>query len=181
MSVSRPIVAGLETAIGIREATDADLPCIAEIFNIVVVNSPYVWMETPVSLDERRGWLEIHRAAGFPVLVATESDSVIGWASLSAYRPASGYRFTREASVHVAERARRRGVARALVEALIALAREREAHAIVASIDSENAPSVALFVRAGFREVARLPEVGRKFGEWRTQLLLLRSLEAPGR
>ena len=167
-------------AIGIREATDADLPSIAEIFNVVVVDSPYVWMETPVSLDERRAWLEVHRASGLPVLVATESDSVIGWASLSVYRPASGYRFTREASVHVAERARRRGVARALIEALIGLARERGVHAIVASIDSENAPSVALFTRAGFREVARLPEVGLKFGAWRTQLLLLRAAEPAG-
>ncbi len=172
---------GPETAIGIREATDADLPSIAEIFNVAVVASPYVWMDTPVTLDERRAWLEVHRASGLPVLVATEGDIVIGWASLSVYRPASGYRFTREASVHVAERARRRGVARALVEALLGMARERGVHTIVASIDSENAASISLFERVGFREVARLPEVGRKFGLWRTQLLLLRAVEAAAR
>lgn len=47
-------------------------------------------------------------------------------------------------------------------------------HAIVASIDSENAPSIALFERFGYVEAARLTEVGRKFERWRTQLLLLK-------
>jgi len=46
----------------------------------------------------------------------------------------------------------------------------------VASIDSENAPSIALFERHGFVEAARLIEVGRKFAAWRTQLLFARTL-----
>jgi L-amino acid N-acyltransferase YncA len=50
----------------------------------------------------------------------------------------------------------------------------REVHAIVASIDSENAPSIALFERFGYVEAAHLAEVGRKFERWRTQLLLLK-------
>ena len=47
-------------------------------------------------------------------------------------------------------------------------------HAIVASIDSENAPSIALFERFGYVEAARPTEVGRKFDRWRTQLLLIK-------
>jgi phosphinothricin acetyltransferase len=55
-------------------------------------------------------------------------------------------------------------------------ARRRGLHVLVASIDSENAPSIALFSRLGFAEAARLREVGRKFDRWRTQLLLARTL-----
>jgi phosphinothricin acetyltransferase len=168
-------------AIGIRDATDADLPALVEIFNHEVVASPYLYVETPVTIDDRRTWLDQHRVAGMPVLVATESGEraeILGYASLSPYRPSSGYRFTGEISVYVAPFAQRRSIGSRLLSSLSDEAQARGLHALVASIDSENAPSVALFERRGFAEVARLVEVGWKFGRWRTQLLFLRILSA---
>ena len=167
------------TAISIREMTDADLPAVLEIFNREVVESPYLYVETPVTLDDRRIWLDQHRAASLPVLVATdlhEPSQVLGYASLSRYRASSGYRFTGEVSVYVAPFAQRRGIAGRLLSALFDEARARDLHVLVASIDSENAPSIALFSRLGFAEAARLREVGRKFDRWRTQLLLAQTL-----
>jgi len=166
----------LTTAISIREATDADLPAVLEIFNREVVASPYLYVETPLTLDDRRAWLEQHRAANLPIVVASEAQLVLAYASLSPYRPSSGYRFTGEVSVYVAPFAQRRGVGGLLVEHVCELARAHGLHALVASIDSENAPSIALFERHGFAESARLAEVGRKFGAWRTQLLFARTL-----
>ena len=165
--------------ISIRAATDADLVFVCEILNAEIAASPFVYAGTPVSLDERRAWLAVHTAAGLPVLVATEANDptrLVGWAALSLYRPSSGYRFTTEASVYIAPFAQRRGIGRRLLARLCDEARGRETHAIVASIDSENAPSIALFEREGFREVGRLDGVGRKFDEWRTQLLFLRTI-----
>jgi len=168
-------------AISIRDAADADLPAALEIFNREVVASPYLYVETPVTIDDRRKWLDQHRVANMPVLVATEPDEpaqILGYASLSPYRPSSGYRFTGEVSVYVAPFAQRRGIGSRLLSSLSDEAQARGLHALVASIDSENAPSVALFERRGFAEVARLVEVGWKFGQWRTQLLFLRILSA---
>jgi len=163
-------------AISIREASDADLPEMLEIFNHEVVESPYLYVETPLTLDDRQAWLNQHRAASLPVLVVTD-PRVLGYASLSPYRPSSGYRFTGEVSVYVAHFAQRRGLGARLLSSLFDEARRRGLHALVASIDSENAPSIALFERCGYAEAARLPEVGRKFDGWRTQLLLIRRLE----
>ena len=165
--------------IGIRAATEADLVFVGEILNAEIEASPYIYAETPVSLDERREWLALHGAADLPIVVATEPDDdsrVLGWASLSMYRPSSGYRLTTEVSVYVAPSAQRRGIGRQLLARLCSEARDRGKHAIVASIDSENAPSIALFAKEGFREVGRLDDVGRKFSAWRTQLLFLRTL-----
>lgn len=159
--------------ISIRDAQDADLPAMAAILNHEIAVSPFVYAEEPVTLDERREWLAKHRSADMPVLVATDAE-LLGWASLSPYRASSGYRFTAEASVYVAESARRRGVAAKLLLALFDAPASRRFHAFVASIDAENSPSVALFETFGFSEAARLPEVGRKFDVWRTQLLLFR-------
>ena len=159
--------------IGVREAMDADLAEMAAILNVEIAASPYVYAENPVTLDERRGWLEEHRRAKLPVLVATDASGVVGWASLSPYRASSGYRFTAEASVYVARTARRRGVGALLLGSLLDGPDAPGFHAVVASIDAENLPSIALFERFGFAEAARLPEVGRKYDRWRTHLLLL--------
>jgi len=162
----------------IRDADERDLPVIAAIFNREIADSAYVYAEAPTTLDDRRAWLQAHRSAGLPVVVATDPGDpaeVFGWAALSPYRPASGYRFTLEASVYVARASHRRGIGRRLVAALDDLARARGARAIIASIDSENAPSIALFERFGYVEAARLADVGRKFERWRTQLLLLKN------
>ena len=161
----------------IRDADERDLPAVASILNLEVAESPYVYLDTPLTLDDRRSWLAMHRSMGLPVFVATDSGGatdVLGWASLSPYRAASGYRFTLEASVYVARHAHRRGIGRRLLAALDDAAGTRGVHAIVASIDSENMPSVALFERFGYFEAARLTEVGRKFEQWRTQLLFLK-------
>ena len=96
----------------LRAADEPDLPAIMAIFNLEIAESPYVYAEAPLTLDDRRSWLQMHRSASLPVVVATDPGSreVLGWASLSPYRAASGYRFTLEASVYVARGAHRRGI-----------------------------------------------------------------------
>ena len=166
-------------AIGIREATDADLPSIVDIVNLAIESSPYVWTEIPTTIDFRRRWLDEHRETNYPVLVAVDPDdaSVLGWSSLSAFRPRDGYRFTAEVSVYVHPRAQRRGVATQLLDALEPMARERPCHALIAVIDAEHIASVALFERFGYVEHGRLPEAGRKFDAWRDEVFLVKLLD----
>jgi len=103
-----------------------------------------------------------------------DSGRVLGWASLSTFRASSGYRFTCEVSVYVVREARRRGVARRLIEQLHVSARELGLQALVAVIDTENAASVRLFEWFGYVEVGRLNDIGRKFGQWRSEVFLLK-------
>jgi phosphinothricin acetyltransferase len=170
-------MSGTRVEVSIRDAASADLPELAAILNHEIAASPFVYMDEPVTLDERHTWLDEHRSSGLPVLVATDDaapESLLGWASLSPYRASSGYRFTAEASIYVARSARGRGVGAALLGALLDASASCAFHALVASIDADNAPSIALFERFGFSEAARLRDVGRKFDRWRTQILYLR-------
>jgi L-amino acid N-acyltransferase len=165
--------------IGIRDMTDADLVSVVEIVNREITDSPYVWGETPVTIDARREWLARHQDLGQPAIVAAtpREGRVLGWASLSTFRPASGYRFTLEASVYVARDAQHRGIGRALVTGLHDRAESTGVHAIVAVIDAENASSINLFRSLGYAEAGRLESIGRKFGVWRDEVFLLRRFE----
>jgi len=71
----------------------------------------------------------------------------------------------------------RRGVGRALIEALLDRARADGVHAVIAGIDAENERSLRFHERLGFVEVARMPEVGRKFDRWLDLVLLQRLLD----
>ncbi|BCN43044.1 GNAT family N-acetyltransferase [Prescottella equi] len=150
----------------IRDATTGDLPGILEIHNEAIANTTAIWDETLADLDERRRWLDDRRANGFPVLVADVDGAVAGYASYGVWRAKSGYRYTVENSVYVHVDHHRRGIATALMTALIERARAGGIHVIVASVESSNTTSIALHERFGFRIVAQMPEVGRKFGRW---------------
>lgn len=161
----------------IDAAGDADLEGITAIYNDVIATSTAVFSDDPVTVEERRGWLAERQARGFPVLVAREGRSVLGFGSFGDFRPWPGYRTTVEHSVHVAAGQRRRGIGRQLVLALIDEARDLGMHVLMAGVVSTNEPSLELHRQLGFVEVGRLPEIARKFDEWLELVLLQLALE----
>jgi phosphinothricin acetyltransferase len=160
----------------VRAATENDLPSILAIYNDAVLNTTAIWNETPVDLANRRAWFEARRAAGFPVLVADKRGAVVGYGSLSDFRPFEGYRVTVEHSLYVAADARRKGLGAALLTALMQDARQLGKRAMIGGIDGANAPSISLHEKFGFAEVGRLPGVGEKFGRPLDLVLMQKTL-----
>ena len=60
---------------------------------------------------------------------------------------------------------------------LVARAAAAGKHVMVAGLDAENAPSIALHEKLGFTRAGRLDQVGCKFGRWLDLLLLIRRLD----
>lgn len=152
----------------IRRAQTADLQQLLDIYNYEVLHGVATFDITPKSLDERRQWLEEHNIGNFPLIVAVDTaDAVMGYASLSAYRTKEAYRQTAELSVYIAPDHRGKGVASALLEAIIDIARcETELHTIVSVITSGNDISRRLHEKFGFEFCGTMRDVGMKWGEW---------------
>ena len=104
--------------------------------------------------------------------VAELDGEVAGWAAVVPYSRRSVYRGVGEESVYVAERARGRGVGRALLEAVIASAREGGLWTLQAGIFPDNVASLELHRRLGFREVGVRERIGQLEGVWRDVVLL---------
>ncbi len=160
----------------IRKAVHADLPQIRDIFNEVIANSNSVYSEVPMTLENRIEWFNAKMLAGFPFLVAVEDDEVVGYGSYGHFRPAQGYRFTVEHTIHIRSDRRGLGYGKQLLEQLIQLAKDQGMHAMVGAIDSSNAQSIRLHEKYGFTEVARIPEVANKHGQWLTLVLMQKIL-----
>ena len=104
--------------------------------------------------------------------VAELDGEVAGWAAVVPYSRRSAYSGVGEESVYVAERARGRGVGRALLEAVIASAREGGLWTLQAGIFPDNVASLELHRRLGFREVGVRERIGQLEGVWRDVVLL---------
>jgi L-amino acid N-acyltransferase YncA len=108
-----------------------------------------------------------------------DTGRVLGWVAASAVSTRDTYRGVVEHSVYVAGSAMGKGVGRLLLGAFIEAAEADGIWTIQSSIFPENAASLALHNRAGFRVVGRRERIafmtyGPWTGQWRDTVFLER-------
>jgi phosphinothricin acetyltransferase len=160
----------------VHDATESDLEGLVGIYNEVIANSTAVFANLPVTVDERRRWWQARTAQGYPVLIARDEQGVAAFGSFGDFRAWPGYRFTVEHTLHVRADARGRGIGTQLLRALIARAGALGKHVMIAGVDADNAASIRLHERLGFRRAGQLCEVGYKFDRWLDLVFLQRSI-----
>lgn len=107
--------------------------------------------------------------------VALGADGrLLGWTAASAVSKRCVYAGVVEHSVYVHPDARGRGVGRALLDALIASTEAAGIWTIESGVFPENAASLALHQRAGFRAVGVRERLGQHHGVWRDVVLIER-------
>jgi L-amino acid N-acyltransferase YncA len=148
----------------IRDALDADLPVIIDIYNATVPTRMVTAELEPTTVEARLPWFHEHAPDRYPFWVAESDSRVIGWLDFKKLLPRCAYRGTAEISVYVYEKFRRRGVARRLLEEAIARASSLGINAMVGLIFAHNEPSLRLFDRLGFERWGLLPRVARLDG-----------------
>lgn len=144
----------------IRTAERRDLSAMLDIYNYEVKNGTATFDVEPRAGAVGEAWFAAHNTGNHPLLVAEEDGKVLGYASLSPYRDFDAYLQTVELSVYVAPESRGRGIASALMEAVLRLAREdADTHTVVSVIAGGNAASVRLHEKFGFTYSGTLHEV----------------------
>ncbi|MEL6198126.1 MAG: N-acetyltransferase family protein [Pseudomonadota bacterium] len=165
-------------ATAIREGRDRDAEAIASIRNHEIAHTTATWSTTRMTAEAVTLWLEAKREAEIPVIAA--GDPLQGFATWGPFRHGEGYAGVAEHSVYVGAAHRGLGLGTALLTALIDRARAAGLRHLVGGIDAGQMASLALHRRQGFVEVGRLPEIGMKFGQPRTLVLMQHAL-AEGR
>ncbi|WP_397450133.1 GNAT family N-acetyltransferase [Pseudomonas sp. NA-150] len=152
----------------IRDALEADLAAIRDIYNDAVLNTTAIWNEQAVDLANRKAWFDLRQTQAYPILVVVDpaDDEVLGYSSFGDWRPFDGFRHTVEHSVYVRADQRGNGLGPLLMQALIERAKTCDKHMMVAAIESGNVASVRLHERLGFTITGQMAEVGTKFGRW---------------
>jgi L-amino acid N-acyltransferase YncA len=145
----------------IRDAVEADLPAIVEIYNAAIRSRISTAQLAPVSVEERAPWFRGHSPESRPLWVAEHDGEIAGWLSFHSFMPRCAYRGAVEISVYVNEKFRQTGVGRALLEEAIAHSPRLQIHTLVGCIFGHNEPSLRLFEKLGFERWGFLPRIAR--------------------
>jgi phosphinothricin acetyltransferase len=161
----------------IRPASPADIPAVTAIYaHSVLTGTASFELEPPAEAEMARRRLVLVEA-GYPYVVATQGEILVGYAYAGAYRPRPGYRNTVEDSVYVAPAAQGRGAGGLLLKTIIDQCIARGFRQMIAVIgDTANAASIRLHRTHGFATIGTLAAVGWKHGRWVDSVLMQRPL-----
>ena len=160
----------------VRLVDHRDAQALLAIYNHEVLTSTVTFDIVPRTIDEQHEWIEEH-GGGHPAVVAVDDDgTVVGFGSLSPYRPRPAYAPTVEDSVYVHADHRQCGVGGVLLTELVRLADVHGFHSVIARIVGGHEASIALHASSGFEQVGVEREVGRKLNQWLDVVLMQRLL-----
>ncbi len=143
----------------VRNATAADLPSIQEIINYYRRYTTHLWDRTPLNPEQMTEWLS-RREFPYAAIVAEQEGTVLGFASLSRFRPYAGYSPTAENSIYLAPGHTGNSHGSALMKELLLRAGHNGFKVVTAWIDSRNIQSVAFHEKFGFYHAGILKNVG---------------------
>ncbi|MCA1695750.1 MAG: N-acetyltransferase family protein, partial [Actinobacteria bacterium] len=113
-------------------------------------------------------------------LVTRTQGRAVGWATLSPVSSRPVYAGVAEVSLYVEAQARGQGVGKTLMMALIEESERVGIWTLQGSILPENAASLALVRRCGFREDGRRERIGCLDGIWRDTIFVERRSRVVG-
>lgn len=164
--------------IAVREARDADMEAVAEIYGHHVLGGVASFEYEPPDAAELTRRREAVRALGLPYVVAERAGEIVGFAYAAPFRLRPAYRFTAEDSVYVRPDALRTGVGRRLLEAVIEGCEAAGRRQLLAIIGGGDERSAGFHRGLDFEEAGRIPGAGWKHGRWLDLVIMRRPLGA---
>lgn len=150
----------------VRAARLSDASAIARIYAHHVAHGTASFDTEPRSEDETAAKIAECGRRGWPFLVVELGGKVAGYAYATQFRDRPAYRSTCENSIYVAPVAIGQGVGSRLLAALVEASEQSGFRQMIAVVGGGEPASVALHLKAGFREAGRMASVGRKHGRW---------------
>ena len=155
----------------IRNATEADLPAIVDIYNVSIPSRMSTADLGPVSVEQRRPWFRAHHEQR-PIWVMDRDGVVAGWLSIETFYGRAAYHRTAEVSVYIAPLQQRRGLGRELLTEAVRVSPGLGLASLVAFVFGHNEPSLRLFEGCGFARWGNLPRVADMDGVERDLCIL---------
>lgn len=140
---------------------------ILAILNEAIENSTALYDYNPRSSENMVAWFNTKTAGNFPVIGLEDgSGKLVGFASFGTFRAWPAYKYTAEHSIYVHKDFRGLGLGNTLLGKIIEAAKDSDLHSLIGGIDANNAGSIYLHEKFGFKHVGTIPQVGFKFNKW---------------
>lgn len=145
---------------GIREAVESDLKEIIEIYNQSIKLKMATADITEIKHRDRIAWFYSHNMKRYPIYVYVMDEKVVGWISVSPYRPGrEALKYTVEVSYYIHNDYKGRGIATGLMEYTIDKCCKLNIKTIFAIILEKNEPSINFVKKFNFEKWGFMPRV----------------------
>ena len=149
-----------------RRAAEADAAAIAAIYNQGIEDGIATFETDPRTVEQIAAQLR-DKGDRYPTLVVEHGGRIVAWAGASSYRARAAYAGIADHSVYVDRAWRGKGAGRVALQALFPEYEARGFWKLSSRIFADNAASIALHERCGFRVVGTYRRHGRLHGVWK--------------
>ncbi len=150
----------------IRPYQIEDTLAILDIVNHNILNSTALYDYKPRTLENQIAIFEEKLKKGFPIIVAVDNETLVGFGYYSEFRFREAYKFTVEHSVYAHPNHIGKGIGKLILENLINLAKLQKLHTMIGVIDAENQSSIEFHKKFGFEIAGTIKDSGFKFDRW---------------
>jgi L-amino acid N-acyltransferase YncA len=159
----------------IGKLTETHYPRVKEIYLEGIVTGQATFQTDAPSWTE---WDNSH--PGHSRIIAEEGNTILGWAALTMVSSRCVYAGVAEVSVYIGAGHRGKGVGDLLLKVLIESSEENQIWTLQAGIFPENAASLRLHEKNGFRIIGVRERIGKMKDTWRDTVLLERRSRTVG-
>ncbi len=162
----------------IRDAIEADLPKIVNIYNASIPSRIATGDLNPISVESRLQWFYDHSPEYRPIWVMEINNEIAGWLGFQSFyygRPA--YHKTAEISLYISPNYQRQGIGKQLLQRAIEKSPSFDLNILLGFIFAHNKPSLELFAKHKFEKWGYLPKVAQLDGVKRDLLIVGRTLQ----
>lgn len=152
----------------IREMLPSDWKSVSEIYKQGIDTNLATFQSELPTYEE---WDKAHLP--YCRLVATENETIVGWAALTPVSSRCVYAGVAEVSIYVSTKHSGKGIGFILLNALITQSEENGIWTLQSGIMQENKASIRLHEKCGFRMVGYRERIGKDVkGRWRNNVLM---------
>lgn len=149
----------------IRLANFSDIETLTDIYNQAILSKRCTADMDTFTSEERMKWFNEHQDERYPLYVYEKDGKVVGYATLSSYRPRRAFEKTVEVSYYIDFDYHRMGIGDALLEHMITVARSLNYNTLIAILLGVNKGSTGLLVKHGFEKFGVIPDIA-DFGDY---------------
>jgi phosphinothricin acetyltransferase len=154
------------------DASLDDLDKIVAIYNSTISSRMVTADLEPVSVESRIAWFHEHQPGKRPLWTVKKKEEVIGWVSFQNFYGRPAYNATAEISIYLHPLQRGKGLGKLVLDHSMNECKNLGIKTLLGYIFAHNAPSLGLFLKAGFTEWAYLPDIANLDGIERSVKIL---------
>jgi phosphinothricin acetyltransferase len=160
-----------------RLATPEDASFLAELQNAFIPSGVITAQIEPYTVENRRAWLAAHTPNRRPCWIVLYNGAEAGMLSLSDFHPRAAYDITAEITLYLHPDYLYKGLGGQVLAFADEQAPKFGIENLAALIYNTNKPSLALFSKHGYQQVALMPNVARHADGYRSLIILLKTLK----